>query len=96
MVVTFSHGAPRRHAFSTRTALQSKWRKREKEGTLMSYSGAVNYFFETYARDDVITDTDSDMIRSSRPRSKSPMEYTEALWNKTRRCNRVCDEYVLK
>lgn len=43
-------------------ALRSKSDKHQKEGTLTSYCGAVNYLPEAYATDDVIAETDADMM----------------------------------
>lgn len=51
---------------------------------------------ETYATDDVIAETGTDMMRFTQPSKKSPAEDEEALWNKAPRCDRVYDEYVFK
>lgn len=87
---------PAAAALNSRISLPSKSHRRHKEGTLTTYCEVVNYLLETYATDDVIAETDAEILRFTQPPTKSPTEYAEALWNKALRCDRVYDEYVLK
>lgn len=87
---------PDKASSRVRIALKSELHKRQKEGTVTLYCEAVNYFLETYATDDVIAEADDDMMRFTQPSNKSPTEYTEALWNKGFKRDRVYDEHVHK
>lgn len=63
-------------------AFKYKPRKCHKEGKVTSYCEAVNYLLQTYATDDLIAETYSDMMQTARLSSNSPTAYAEALWNK--------------
>lgn len=76
--------------------LTNKLLMRHKQGTLSSYFKALNYSLGTYVSDDVIAETDADMICSTQLSNKLPTQYAKALWNKALRCNRVYEEYVPK
>lgn len=78
-----------------RIALQSKSHKRQKEDMVASYCKAIDYLLETYAINDVIAETDADMMHFKQPSNKLLTEYSEALWNNALRSDRVYDEYVL-
>lgn len=84
------------HALNTRIALRSKAHRSQKEGPIPSYCEAINYFLETYAVDDVIVQTDTNIMSFTQLSNKSPTEYTEAFWNNAHQWNSVSDEYVLK
>lgn len=43
--------------------LQSKLHKHQRVGTVTSYSEAVNYLLDTYATDDVVSETDAKIMR---------------------------------
>lgn len=63
-------------------ALCSKSRTRPTEGVVKSYCEAVNYLFDTYSTDDLVAETDADMMHSTQSPKKSCTEYVEALWIK--------------
>lgn len=77
MVVTFFHEGDCIFALNACIALKSKSHDRQKEGTSTSYCKAVNYLPETSATDDIILETDDNMMRFMQPWSKLPMEYAE-------------------
>lgn len=76
--------------------LKSKWPKHQKKGTVTSYCEAANYLVNTSATDDVVADTDANIVKITQLSNKSPKEQAGALWNKVTRCNQVYDEYVFK
>lgn len=49
------------------TGLWSKSQSRQLEGTVTSYTEAINYLLEMYATDDVIAKTDAGMITFTHP-----------------------------
>lgn len=50
----------------------------------------------TCATDDIIVETDADLMQLTQPSNKVPTEYSGALWNKAFRRDTVYNEYVLK
>lgn len=70
--------------------------KLQEEGTLASYCKADKNLLDTYATEDITAGTDADMIGLTHTANKSRMEYAEAQWNTSLRCDRVYDEYVLR
>lgn len=75
-----------------RVALRSKSHRRHKEGKVMTYCDALNYLVEAYATDDVVVQTDTDIMRFSQPSIKFPTENEELLLNDALRGHRVYDE----
>lgn len=63
---------------------------------MTSYCEAVNCSLETSATNDIIVETDTDMMQHTQQLNKASTKYAEALWNKALRCDSVNDEYVLK
>lgn len=51
---------------------------------------------ETYATDDVIAKTETEMQRSKMSSIMTPNDYTEALWTNVRRRSQVSTEYTFK
>lgn len=86
---------PAPKALRTRLLLRSTCCERKKEGTLTAYCEAVNYLLETYATDDMIVETDANMMLFTNPFNKSGTEYVKALCNKAIISKRVRDEYEL-
>lgn len=82
-------------ALNVRIALPSKRHRFQKESTVTTYCEAINYPVDTYAGDDVIAETDSDMRRITPLSNKSAMEYAEAGQSKALRCHCVYDKFVL-
>lgn len=66
-------------ALNRHTAHQSMSHKRQAEGIVYLYSEAANYLFETYAEDDIIADTDADMMHFTKPSRTVPEKYVNAL-----------------
>lgn len=59
--------------------LRSELCRSQKDGTVRTYCEADNYHLETHDADDVIAETDADMMRFTPPSNKSLMEYAEVL-----------------
>lgn len=51
---------------------------------------------ETYTTDDVIAETDAEIITLSQLLNQTLIEYAKLLWSKALRCNEVHDIYVVK
>lgn len=49
---------------------------------------------ETYAKKDVISETDAKIIRFTQPPNQNSIKYAELLWVKSFRYDRVFDENV--
>lgn len=79
---------------SARIALRSKSLGRQKNSKVTTYCGAGNYILKTYATGDVVAETVADLMHFTQPWNKSPLENSEALWNKALLRDRVYDEYV--
>lgn len=82
-------------AFNACIALKWKSHKRQKKATVTLYC-VVSSFLETYATNDVITKTDTEMMKFIRPTTEASVEYAKELKNKECRCNWVSNECVLK
>lgn len=67
-----------------------------KEGVQTACCQVVNYLLETYATDDNIAKSDSDIDSFLKLQNMLAMEFANALWLKTPRCPRAYDKYVLK
>lgn len=87
---------PTAAGFNARVIWKSEWHKHQKEGTVTSYCAAVSHFCKTYDKDDIIAETDANMIKFTQSSNESPTEYAEAMWNKALRFDRVYDKCVLK
>lgn len=59
--------------------LCSKWHRLQMEGTVKTYCEAVNILLETYETEDVIAETNADMMHFTPLSNKFPTEYAEAL-----------------
>lgn len=64
---------------TARIALKKSWHKCQKEGTVTSYCKAVNYLLKTYSKDDMVAETDPDIMQFAHQSSKSRTEYAEDL-----------------
>lgn len=58
--------------FKAFIAHKSKLHKRQTEGTVTSYCKAINYLLEMCVTDDVIFETDGDMMQFIQSSIKSP------------------------
>lgn len=56
----------------------------------------VNYLLTAYAADDIIVKMDAEILLFTHTSNIMPTDYAEVHWNKAQRCDRICDEYVLK
>lgn len=83
-------------ALNAIVSLPSKSCRRQKEGNLTSYCEVVNNLLETYATDDVIVETEAEIMRYQQPWNKTPIEYAELLCSKALGCDRIYDKYVIK
>lgn len=63
--------------------------KRQRERTLTLYCKMVNNSLETYATDDIISETDHKIMRFTQPWHRAPIANAELLWARTIRCDRV-------
>lgn len=61
-----------------------------------SWKEVVNQVLDTYATEDVIAKTETEMQSFKLPSSRTPNQYAEALWKTALRCNQVHTEYMLK
>lgn len=66
----------------TDVEFNSKSRKRQKVGTVVSNFEAINHFLDTYTTEDVNVETDTDIIHFTELSNESPTKHAEALWNK--------------
>lgn len=66
-------------ALKARIALKLKSLERQIEGTAASYREDVSCLLMTYATDDILAESDIDMIRFSQLGSKWTTGYAEAL-----------------
>lgn len=96
MDVTFFQGRPTAEALNACISFKSESHWRQKNSTVTSYCKPVNSLLEMYATEDIIAETDANMTRLTKPSNKLLTEHAEALWKKALRCDRACDEYVLK
>lgn len=87
---------PAAEALNARTALRSDSHKRQKKGAVAIHWEAVNYLLETYKTDEVIAETDADMVHLVQASNESSTDFANAMWNKALQCHRVYDEYELK
>lgn len=78
----FSMKAHAASALNNCIALRSKFLRREKESTVTSCCEAGKYYLETYPNNDVISESDTEVMHFTHPSNKSPPEYVQALWNK--------------
>lgn len=91
----FSLEKPAAAPFNTRIALSWKSCKHHNKQMFLNYSEVVNYFFETYSKDEVIVENGSKIPLLAHMSDLTLTEYTEALWNNTVCSNLVEDEYIL-
>lgn len=79
-------------ALNARTALKPKLHKREENDTITSYCKAVNYMLETYATDNAVAETDTDMMQFIQLSNKKPKGHSKPLWNKVLKSDREYDK----
>lgn len=76
-----------------RIALIAKsWRKCQEEETFTTHCEVLNYLLEPYASDDVIADTEAEIMRFSQPLNETQTEHAELLWAEALRGDRVYNE----
>lgn len=75
-------------ALHAHIAVRSKSHKRLKEGMRTFYCEAVNFLLETYVTDDVIAETDVDIMPFTRLLNKWPTDWGS---NKTLQSTIWCD-----
>lgn len=63
---------------------------------LRTHPEVVNCLLQTYAANNFIAKTDAALRRYIPPSTVFPMKYAEALRNKSLKCSKVYDAYVLK
>lgn len=63
-----------------------------KEGVLISYGQVVYHLLETYAPEDVISDTDTDIICYRQALSMSPLEFVDSRRMNALGCPQVYNE----
>lgn len=66
------------------------------ESMLSSCKEVMNHLLETYATNDVISETEMNMQNYQQPLHMTPTQYAEALWSKALRCNQMNTENTLK
>lgn len=74
---------------NSRIALSSNLRRGQKEGALTTYCKLLNYLLETYATNDVIAESDAEIMHYTQPPNKTPAGYTCLLWSKALHCDHV-------
>lgn len=79
-------------AVNARISLCSKLHWHQKEGTVASYYEAMNYLLKTYTVNDLIVESEADMMPFAQSSNRSLTEFSEALCNKTVGCHRVYHE----
>lgn len=62
--------------------LNSKLPRRKKDGKVGFYFETFNHLLETYATEDIIIETDANMIGFTRLSNISRTKYSKAMWNK--------------
>lgn len=83
-------------AINTRVTFKSTMYKRQKKVIRRLVSVYENYHLRTYTTKYVVAEPDGDMTRLIKSWNSLPNKYMEAFWNKTLRCHREFDEYVLE
>lgn len=73
-------------ALNARLLLKSMSHDRENEGTVAAVCETVNYLPKMYATDNIIVETDANMMPFPKPKNKSRTEYAKALCNKATIC----------
>lgn len=76
-------------------AMKSNVHNLQMELTVTSHCKAVKYRLQTYAIDAFVSKTEGYMTHFAQIQNKQPTEQTEAVWNKSIRCNRLYEKYVL-
>lgn len=56
----------------------------------------VDYFLETYAINDVITEADAKIMSCTTTLNNTPIEYAKILWAKALRYDQMYDKHVKK
>lgn len=82
--------------YSNRIALRLKSHKSPNEGSVTFNCETIVYIRSKYARVDVATNTDSQVLRFTLPWSTQTTDYVNALWNKILPSHGGYDEYLLK
>lgn len=70
-------------------------RKNVEEGLLTFYIKEASLLLETYATDDIIAETDNDIVHLLHPLGMSLLKFSEVLWMKRLRCSHLYGDYVL-
>lgn len=86
---------PAAAALNARIALRLKSPERQTEGTIRLHFKAINNLLKSYAKDDMITETDADMKQFTQLSKTLPTVCAEALFNNIFRWNMVHDQYGL-
>lgn len=79
MFITFFMKRPAATGHNACIAQQYKSQNRQKKRTVTSSHEAVNNLLEKYAIDEVIAETDDNMMPFMLPSSQSSTDYAEAL-----------------